>query len=126
MTVDKGSSFEDGIKKFSIDFYSEKVLAELLEFPVSIRARCFLLLDRMKSDGPNLGFPYTRKIVGTEAIFEVRGKAKEGIGRVLYCTVIGNKIIVLHAFVKKTQKTPKKDIDLAVSRYKELRNEILS
>ncbi|WP_370753428.1 type II toxin-antitoxin system RelE/ParE family toxin [Parasutterella excrementihominis] len=57
---------------------------------------------------------------------EVRGKAKEGIGRVLYCTVIGSKIIVLHAFVKKTQKTPKKDIDLAVSRFKELKNENLS
>ena len=68
MTVGKYSSPKDEIKKFSIDFYSEKVLAELLEFPVSIRARCFLLLDRMKEDGPNLGFPYTRKIVGTEAI----------------------------------------------------------
>ena len=122
----KDPSIKGEIKRFSIEFYSEKVLAELREFPVSIRARCFLLLDRMKEDGPNLGFPYTRKIVGTEAIFEVRGKAKEGIGRVLYCTVIGSKIIVLHAFVKKTQKTPKKDIDLAVSRFKELKNENLS
>ena len=113
----KDPSIKGEIKRFSIEFYSEKVLAELLEFPVSIRARCFLLLDRMKEDGPNLGFPYTRKIVGTEAIFEVRGKAKEGIG---------SKIIVLHAFVKKTQKTPKKDIDLAVSRFKELKNENLS
>lgn len=72
----KDPSIKGEIKRFSIEFYSEKVLAELLEFPVSIRARCFLLLDRMKEDGPNLGFPYTRKIVGTEAIFEVRGKSK--------------------------------------------------
>ena len=73
----KDPSIKGEIKRFSIEFYSEKVLAELLEFPVSIRARCFLLLDRMKEDGPNLGFPYTRKIVGTEAILKLEEKQKK-------------------------------------------------
>jgi phage-related protein len=53
-------------------------------------------------------------------LFELRLKATEGIGRVLYCTVSGRRIVVLHQFVKKTQKTPAREIALARKRMKEL------
>jgi len=48
-----------------------------------------------------------------DGMFEIRAKAKEGIGRGLFCYMEGESIKVLHAFVKKSQKTPKKDLDLA-------------
>ncbi len=62
------------------------------------------------------------KAIG-DGLFELRAKAKEGIDRTFYCTRIGKKIVVLHAFVKKTQKTPLKEPEIARSRMKELKNE---
>ena len=56
-----------------------------------------------------------------EGLFEVRAKGKEGIGRSLFCTVKGREVVILHSFIKKTQKTPKKDLDLAKKRMKEIK-----
>jgi phage-related protein len=49
-------------------------------------------------------------------LYEVRARAAEGTGRALYCTLVGQRIVILHAFVKKTQKTPDRELDLAVKR----------
>ena len=67
--------------------------------------------------GPNLGMPFTRSL--HQGLFELRIKAKEGISRVFYCTVKNNEIMMLHGFIKKTQKTPKKELNLAIKRLKE-------
>lgn len=55
-----------------------------------------------------------------KGLFEIRAKGKEGIGRSLFCTVKGQEIIILHAFMKKTQKTPKRELEKARNRMKEL------
>jgi phage-related protein len=55
-----------------------------------------------------------------DGLFEIRAKAQEGIGRSLFCYLKGQQIFVLHAFVKKSQKTPKKELELAKSRQKEV------
>ena len=57
-----------------------------------------------------------------DGLFELRLKAAEGIARVFYCTVVGRKIVVLHKFVKKTDKTPKKELETARARLKEIKN----
>jgi len=49
-------------------------------------------------------------------------KGKEGIARVFYCTKIGKRIIMLHVFVKKSQKIPKKELKLAIQRMKEVQH----
>ena len=56
-------------------------------------------------------------------LFELRVKSKEGIARVFYCTKIGKRIVMLHVFVKKTQKTPQKELKLASQRMKEVLND---
>jgi len=56
-----------------------------------------------------------------KGLFEIRARAQEGIGRYFYCTTIKREIIILHAFIKKTQKTPKKELDIALSRLGELK-----
>jgi phage-related protein len=51
-----------------------------------------------------------------QGLFEIRVKAVEGIGRAFFCTIKGKNIIILHEFIKKTQKTPQKEMDLAKKR----------
>ena len=70
--------------------------------------------------GSNLGMPHTKSI--DNGLFELRVKGKEGIARVFYCTKVGKRIVILHVFVKKTQKTPKKELKLAIHRMKEVVN----
>ena len=53
-------------------------------------------------------------------LFEPRLKASEGISRVFYCTVSGRRVVMLHQFIKKTQKTPAREIEIARRRMKEL------
>jgi len=68
--------------------------------------------------GANLGLPHTKLL--EKGLFELRVKEKEGIARVFFCTKIGRKIIMLHSSIKKSQKTPKKEIKIAKSRMKEI------
>jgi len=71
--------------------------------------------------GADLGLPHTRAM--SDGLCELRVKGKEGIARVFYCTKVGKRIIMLHGFVKKTQKTPPKELRKAQQRLSEVRNE---
>jgi phage-related protein len=53
-------------------------------------------------------------------LFEVRPRGRSGIGRAFYCFLLGKRVVVLHAFIKKTQQTPDKELNLARKRLKEL------
>ena len=69
--------------------------------------------------GSNLGLPHTKPL--NNGLFELRLKSKEGIGRVFYCTKIGKNIIMLHSYVKKSQKIPKNIMATALLRLKEVK-----
>jgi phage-related protein len=77
------------------------------------------MLVRMAKHGPDLGTPHTRAM--GDGLFEVRAKAGEGIGRAFYCTLVGRRIVVLHGFIKKTDKTPAKELKIAHDRLKEIK-----
>lgn len=68
--------------------------------------------------GPSLGLPHTAPMGG--GLFEIRAKGKEGIGRAFFCTVKGQEIVILHSFIKKAQRTPKKELEKARRRMKEI------
>jgi phage-related protein len=72
----------------------------------------------METYGPDLGMPHTRAMGG--GLFELRIKAAEGTARVFYCTVVDRRIVFLHQFVKKSEKTPPKELDIARRRMKEV------
>lgn len=74
----------------------------------------------MEVYGPDLGMPHTRAM--GEGLFELRIKAPEGIARVFYCTMVGKKIVILHLFIKKTDKTPSKELEIARRRLKEVKH----
>ncbi len=65
--------------------------------------------------------PHTKAM--SDGLCELRVKGKEGIARVFYCTKVGKRIIMLHGFVKKTQKTPAKELRKAQQRLSEVNNE---
>lgn len=69
---------------------------------------------------PDLGMPRTRAV--GKGLFELRLKAAEGIARVFYCTIVDRQIVMLHQFVKKTEKTPAKELEIARRRMKEVKN----
>jgi len=70
--------------------------------------------------GPDLGMPHTRAM--GEGLFELRLKAEEGIARVFYCTMVGKKIVMLHQFIKKTDKTSPRELETARRRMREVKN----
>ena len=67
-----------------------------------------------------LAMPHTRAM--GDGLFELRLKSAEGIARVFYCTMIGRKIVMLHQFVKKSDKTPPRELETAQRRMKEYKN----
>jgi len=102
---------------WKIEYYSEEVQRVVFALPAGLLARYIHLTDRMLAFGPNLGMPHTRPMDG--GLFEIRLKAKEGIARVFYCAFRGQRIVVLHQFVKKSQKTPSRELKVARRRMKE-------
>ncbi len=70
--------------------------------------------------GYPIGMPLTRVLNGTGGLEEVRCNISNGIARIIFY-VENNTMVLLHAFIKKSQETPKKELDIAIKRYKELR-----
>lgn len=88
--------------------------------PSGFLGRYLRYSDRMEVFGPNLGMPHTRAM--GDGLYELRLKSAEGIARVFYCTMVGNKIVMLHQFVKKTDKTPLRELEIARRRMKEVKD----
>ncbi len=57
-----------------------------------------------------------------DGLFELRSRGRAGIGRTFYCFMVGKQVTVLHAFIKKTQQTPDRELKLARKRLKELQD----
>ena len=106
---------------WKITFYSDKVEKETLEFPSGILANTIHIMEMIEEFGRNLGMPQTKNL--GDGLFEIRAKGKEGIGRSLFALVVEDEIVILHSFIKKSQKTPKKELEKARKRLKELKNE---
>ena len=103
-----------------VTFYSATLEEEILQLPAGFVARFLRYAERMEVYGPDLGMPHTRAI--GDGLFELRLKAAEGIARVFYCTLVGRRIVMLHQFIKKTEKTPRKELEIARRRMKEVKD----
>lgn len=113
------------MQEFEIIFYdkpdgSEPVKEFLLSVDIKMRARLLKTVELLAKNGTDLRMPYSEHLV--DGIFEIRAKVGSNISRVLYFFVIGKRIVLTNGFVKKTQKTPKSEIELA----KKYRNEYLN
>jgi phage-related protein len=105
--------------KWQIIYYNPKLENEILNLPDGLLAKYLRLTDLLLEFGANLGLPHTKPL--GRGLFELRVKSREGIARVFFCTKVGKKIIMLHSFVKKSQRTPKKEIKIAQNRMNEVK-----
>ena len=104
---------------WTVEFLNDTVETEFLAIPRDLQARLVRITDLIESCGlENLGMPYVRHL--QDKLWEIRGKGKTGIARALYVAVVGRRVIILRVFVKKSQKTPPGEINLALSRMKEI------
>jgi phage-related protein len=105
---------------WTVETLNETVDAELAELPADMRARLARISELVESVGlPNVKEPHLRHIRGQ--LWEIRLKGKAGIARALYVTAKEQRVVILRAFIKKTEKTPVSEIDLALQRAKELK-----
>ena len=104
---------------YTITYYSEAVQEQIVELPDGLAARYIVLTRRMVALGPNLGEPHTKAF--GDGLFELRLKAAEGIARVFFCMVVGKRIVMLHTFVKKSERTPVREREIAETRMKEIK-----
>ena len=107
---------------YTITHYSQAVQGAILALPDTLAARYIALSRRMVILGPNLGEPHTKAF--GDGLVELRLKGAEGIARIFFCTLVRRRIVMLHSFVKKTDKTPLRERRIAQARLKEVKHEI--
>ena len=105
--------------KFEIIFYEkvdgiQPVVDFILNQNIKMRAKILKSIELLEEKGNYLRAPYSKHL--DDGIFELRIKQASDITRVLYFFVLDKKIVMTNAFVKKTQKTPKSEIELAKRR----------
>jgi phage-related protein len=105
---------------YSIEYFHPKIREEIENWPVGILADYARLVDLLIEFGPGLRMPYSRAMGA--GLFELRPRGRDGVGRALYCFVTGQKVVILHAFVKKTQQAPQRELRIARKRMKEVRD----
>ena len=105
---------------FEINYFHARVLAEIESWPVDVVADYARLVELLIEHGPSLRLPHSRAF--GDGLFELRPKGRSGIGRAVYCYMVGKQVIVLHAFIKKSQQTPDNELKLARKRLKEVQH----
>jgi phage-related protein len=102
-----------------VEILNEVVAAEIAALPADMQARFIRLAERIVSVGlEKLSEPHVKHLEGK--LWELR-LTGDGIARALYVTAVGQRVVVVRAFVKKTQKTPRAEIELALRRAREIK-----
>jgi phage-related protein len=92
---------------------------ELLALPADVQARYLRIVELLESFGPEqVGMPHVRPLGGK--LWEMRMRGRDGIGRAIYLAASGRRLVVLHAFIKKTRQTPRAAMELARRRAREV------
>jgi phage-related protein len=104
---------------WSVGFLDEETKAALDALPVDMRANFQRIVELIQAHGlGRVREPYLKHLEGP--LWEMRLKGKSGIARALYVTATGMRIVVVHVFVKKTQKAPRKEIAYALKKAEEI------
>ncbi len=103
---------------FSVEYFHPRVLSEIESWPVDVLADYAHLVELLIEHGPNLRMPHSRAM--GDGLFELRPRGRAGVGRALYFFRLNQRVVVVHAFIKKTQQTPDMALRLARKRMKEM------
>ena len=106
--------------RWTVETLGPAVDAEIVDLPVSLRARFLRLMEMIEAVGlDQIHEPHVKHIEGK--LWELRAKGAEGIARGFYVTATGRRVVVLHVFVKKSQKTPRSALVKARERLKQVK-----
>ena len=108
------------MQRYEIEYYHPKVLVTIEAWSVDVLADYARLVELLAEFGPSLRLPHSRSL--GHGLFELRPRGKSGIGRAFYCYLSGKRIVIVHAFTKKTQQTPDRELALARRRAKEVQD----
>ncbi|MDH3673152.1 MAG: type II toxin-antitoxin system RelE/ParE family toxin [Gammaproteobacteria bacterium] len=104
---------------WSVETLNEVVDKELAALSVDMRARFVRIVELIEILGlPRVSLPHVRHLKGP--LWEMRMKGRTGIARAIYVTTSGMRVVVVRVFVKKTQTTPRREINLALERAQEV------
>ncbi len=108
------------IELYATENGDEPVMQFLNSLSEKARAKAIWEIDLLEKHGLSLKMPYVKNIQGEKykGLMELRIQQGNDISRIFYFLPLGNKIVLLHGFIKKDQKTPKKELETAL-RYKE-------
>jgi phage-related protein len=104
---------------WTVETLNEAVDVEVEALPADMRARLARIAMLIEEKGlEHVGEPHVKHVEGP--LWEMRLKGHSGISRALYVTAAGRRVVIVRVFVKKTEKTPRREIELALSRAKSL------
>lgn len=105
--------------RWTVETLNATVDKELDTLPTDMRARFVRISELISVVGlERVGAPYVKHLTGP--LWEMRLRSKDGISRALYVTIRDKRVVVVRVFIKKTQKTPRREIELALQRAKEI------
>ena len=106
--------------RWSVHLLDRNVRSEMESLPKDVIASFLRITRLIESEGlENIREPYVKHLEGP--LWEMRMRGRDGIARALYVTAVGRRAVVVRVFGKKTQKTPRREIELALRRAKEVR-----
>ena len=104
---------------WTVEPLNATVRAELESLPDDMLARLRRIVELIQRHGlQRVHGPYIKHLEGR--LWEIRLKGKDGIARAIYVTASGERVVIVRAFVKKTQKTPPREIRLALQRARDV------
>ena len=104
-----------------VELLDDRVREELDTLPLDMKARFRRIVELIQGHGlERVREPHLMHLEG--ALWEMRMKGKDGISRAIYVTARGRRVVVLRVFIKKTQKTPRREIEIALERAKEVKD----
>jgi phage-related protein len=105
------------MSEWTVETLNTDVDEELERIPSDIRSRIVRICNLLETFGPRqVGMPHIKSL--GNKLWEVRASGRDGIARGIYITATGKRIVILHAFIKKSQKTPHHSIHIATQRAK--------
>ena len=105
-----------------VELLDDRVRDELEALPPDMQARFRRIVELIQGYGlERVHEPHIKHLEGP--LWEMRMKGKDGISRAVYVTAKGQRVVVVRVFVKKTQKTPRREIEIALQRAQEVQDQ---
>lgn len=105
---------------WSVSVLNETVAQELDALPLDMRAKLARIVELIEALGlEKVREPYVKHL--QDRLWEMRMTGRDGISKAIYVTASGKRVVIVRAFIKKTQKTPRSELELARKRAEELK-----